>query len=573
MSLTKKYFILAVFLCLSLTDAALAAQTPDAETKKDLVFQAERFAEEAKAPPSTAETTTEIIAEEEKPETPQKDSVKFLVKKIRLEGNQLFDESDFREILAKFEDRRTSLEELKSLTQAITNHYRAYGFTTSRAYLPPQKMTGETLNVKIIEGKIQKVTVEGNKYFASAVYEDAIHLRQDRIFNYLDLASDLYFLNQKADIRAKAYLMAGEDPATSNIVLKAKEIQPLHAFYELHNRGTKLTHRARSTLRLDHNNLTGHTDTLNTALSLAEEGAFTAGFFSYATPLEDERTTLRLSGSAANSMVVKHLKPLEVKGEYLGLTPGISYAFIRRLGFQLEGLLSFEIKDSKTLVDDFKVDFDRLRIVNLGAQFFWQDASGKAVLVPQLHWGIPDFLGSSDSVDALASVPGTGGEFLYYTATAIRIQKIPGPSLVLVKASGQWTDDSLPSPEQFRAGGALSVRGYPESDAAGDYGYSLSAEWQWPAAFIPEGWLVPFSDIKWRDALRILGFLDSAKTFTRDRVLTTDVKDRFLLGTGVGIRLDVDRYFSLQTDWGFPLGDRSTDNDRSIFHVSLKAGF
>lgn len=551
----------------------LLAQTADPQAKEELVSQAERLKESLEPSPPIRDEVSEIISEEPAPEAAPESETPFFVKKIQFEGHTLFSEQDFLPYAQRFENRRTTLTELKGLTQLVTNHYRSHGFTTSRAYIPPQKLSDETVTVKIIEAKVHRVMVEDNRYFSKFVYENALRLRPDRIFNYTEFESDIYFLNQKPDIQAKAYLLPGDEPATSDIVLKAKETYPLHASYELNNRGTKLTHRSRSLFHLDHNNLTGRADRLNTVLSLSEEGAVTAGVFSYALPVDRTGTTYRLSGVESRSMVVKHFKSLEVKGEYRSLTPGLTQTFIRRRDFTLEGLLDFEIKDSKTLVDDFKTDFDRLRILSAGAQFSWRDASGRTFFLPQARWGIPDFLGSSDSVNPLASVTNTGGEFLVGTASLVRIQRIPGPSLLLLKANGQWTKDSLPSPEQFRAGGALSVRGYPESDAAGDTGYNLSGEWQWPVGFLPESWQVPFTNKKWRDSLRLVGFLDGAKTFIRERSLSTDVKDKFLLGSGVGLRMDLDRFFSLQADWGYPLGDESGDEDNPIFHFYLKVGF
>lgn len=570
----KKFLLLTLIFCGLFCPNAFSAENPTQEAQQQLVSQAETFREEVQKPVEAPEKKAEIVSPEEKPAAEEeKAGPEFFIKEIKLEGNTLFSAEELKPLWAPYENRTLHFSELKILAKSLTEYYRSRGYTTSRAFVPPQKIENGVVIIKILEGRIHKVSVEGNKYFDRRTYEDAVPFRQNDIFHYPALENSLYFLNQKADREVKAYLMPGETLGASDIVLKVKETNPLHAFYELNNHGTKLTHRARSIFHLDHNNLTGHEDILNSGYSTAEEGAFNAGFLAYSYPLEKRGTTLRLETSYAKSKIVKHFKSSDISGGYLSFSPSVSQVFIKRPDFMLEGLLSFEMKDSKTLLGDSKLSFDRIRMLSVGPQMTWRDRSGKTFLTSELHWGIPGFLGSLEAGDPHASIANSGGEFHYYTVSAIRVQRLPGRSFLLLKTSGQWTNNSLPSPEQYRAGGAFTVRGYPESEAIGDYGYNLSAEYQIPAFFFPDDWIVPRTELKWKDAIRLVGFVDAGKTFLREKSLPTDTKDKFLLGAGFGVRVDIAKNFSLQTDLGFPLGDRSSDENQKQVHVTLKGGF
>ena len=67
--------------------------------------------------------------------------------------------------------------------------------------------------------------------------------------------------------------------------------------------------------------------------------------------------------------------------------------------------------------------------------------------------------------------------------------------------------------------------------------------------------------------------MDGAKTFFRERPSATTAKDSFLLGIGLGIRVNLDTNTSLQLDFGWPIGDDSSEKNRIQTHIALKAGY
>ncbi|MGH7197513.1 MAG: ShlB/FhaC/HecB family hemolysin secretion/activation protein [Candidatus Omnitrophota bacterium] len=552
----------------------LAADETTQAAARETVSPAETFAREReRAKPSLGEKP-EIISEEEKEELAAEDKGPFFtLKKIAFEGNTVFPEKEFEKYAAGFLNRKTSFLELKKLAKQVTNHYRLNGYITSRAYLPPQTIAEDTVTIRVMEGWIDRIWAEGNKFFGSHLYTRAVRIPKDKPFQYQDLENSLYFFNQRPDRIARAYLIAGEKPGTSDIILKAEETFPLHLSYEFNNRGTRLTHRARQLAHLDHNNLLGQGDILNASYAFAEQDAFHGGSWNYTLPMDETRTRLHFDGSVVESSLVKHIKPFEVEGESLTMAPGLTQSFVQTPAFTFDGYLGFEFKDSKTLVDDLKTSFDRLRILRMGPRFTWQDPRGRTFLNGDFHWGIPDFLGSDSEVDENASRPNAGGEFLYYTANLARLQRLPWASFLLLRAGTQLTNDNLPSPEQFRVGGAYTVRGYPESDSVGDTGYNFSAELNIPSFFFPKTWEVPFQKRKWTDTVRWVGFVDGGAAYFRERAFEGEVKNRFLLGTGFGVRVDMGKTFSLQLDLGWPLGDKSTDEDQWQTHLALRAGF
>ena len=554
--------------CLQAAPAALTD-----EAKNQLVSQAGTFREEQRRVPAAEGKKPEIVIEEKKEAPPPEGGPAFFLKKINIEGSTVLSQKKLKALIAPYENTPSSLGRLKEAAQLITNEYRANGFLTSRAYVPAQKFEEGTAVIQILEGRIGRIKVENNRWFNERVYTDSILLRKDRIFYYPDLENDLYFLNRSPDRSAKAYLTAGQTPGTSDLILKVEEAYPMHVYYDFSNRGTKLTHRARHSVHFDHRNVTGHGDVLASSVTMAEQGAFRGGSFSYDLPIAPARTTLSLDGSYVRTMLIGHLKPFEITGRSLSFSPGLTRSFYKKQALSMDGYLGLEFKDSRTAVDDLKIDFDRTRALIAGPRVTWRDSNGKTSFSSNIHWGVSDFLGSSDEVDLNASRVNSGGSFLYYTADVLRIQKLPLEIFLLLRGSGQWTRDTLTSLEQHRLGGATSVRGYPESDSSGDYGYNGSAELNIPVPFLPGDWKTPWNHYTWRDSARLVGFIDGAKTYVRETQAVTDVKDRFLLGTGFGFRVDMGGTFSMQLDLGYPIGDKSTDENQKQVHISLRAGF
>lgn len=556
--------ILALFLFLISVGSPCRAATADSDAAAQLANQAESFRKEKEKEPLALPEKPAITLQEKQETSQTPKGGKLYLKKIQIEGNTVFNDEVLGRLTLPYENREISSEEMDKLIQNLTGFYRSQGYLTSQAYFPPQNVKEGALTIHILEGKIGEIRPVGNRHFSSAYYREALRLKKDRIFRYQDLERSLYALNKKPDRHVKADLVAGQTSGTSDLVLNIQETNPFHAAYAFNNRGTKLTHYQRHEIRLNHNNITGHGDSLDTSLSLTDEGSMTAGSAQYAYTLLPTNTLLTLSTSYVESMLTRALRATEIKGKYFSVAPTLSQNFISRPELTLDGILGLEIKDSKSLIDDTRINYDRMRVLKLGPHVSFFDAQGNTALRAEVHQGLPGFLGGSDSVDTASSRVGAGGEFTYYTTRFSRIQRIPASSLLILRADGQWTDDLLTAVEQYRIGGAYSVRGYPEGDALGDLGYTFSAETNTPVPILPPSWKMP---------LKFAAFIDGGKTFLLEKSSETAVKHRFLLGAGLGFRLNFADTGSFQCDFGWPIGDDSSEKNRMQTHVAFQIGF
>ncbi len=541
---------------------ALAAETIPKEAVDQLTSQADTFLEESRRTPAKPEVPVQISGEDGGPAVPASPSggASFTLKEVVFEGNTLLTAADLARFTAPSVGTEVSFDSLKKICDDITAEYRRLGYTTSGAYLPPQKIAGGVVKIAVIEGKMGRFLVEGNRHFASDLYLQNMTLQAGEPFRYTDLDNDIYFLNQKPDRSAQAYLVPDPDhPDRVDVTLKAREVSPLHFYYDLNNRGTKLTHRLRHGTGFLHNNITGHGDTLSGSFQFAEEGALAGGSGSYALPFDRTGTTLRLSGGVTDTMLVKHLKPFEVKGESLSLSAEVAQSLIRTRTSSLEAVFGYDHKNSESLIDDFRTGIDRTRIIRGGSQITLRDGGGATSANFDANKGIPDLDASEES-------------FFYLSGGVTRIQRLTQELTLTLRARGQWTDDSLPSLEQYRVGGMYSVRGYAESDSSGDSGFDATAELTAPLPTLSGNAPVFFGGMPrpWSEALKVAAFVDGGAVFLRERDSDTTVAGRRLAGTGVGFVMNLNDNWSGRVDLGFPIGDEAVGNENWQTHFSMK---
>ncbi|MFT5207339.1 MAG: hemolysin activation/secretion protein [Candidatus Omnitrophota bacterium] len=515
----------------------------------------------------------DIIDSQQNPDVP--DAIgnigpSFYLTKLDFEGMTRFNDQDMQPYSKLFIKTEVNIGDIKRIAKRITQRYQAAGYITSRAYVPPQTILDGIVRIKILEGKIGTIHIEDNHFFKDGVFEQYLKLDDQSPFNYKDFESALYNLNALPDLSVKSYLLSGDAPGTTDILLKAVEKNPLHISYNFHNRGVKSTHLSRHALNIRHSSLTGRADMFSGSYFFSEEGAFGGISLYYKLPRFLSKSDFSINANLIQSMLINHFKSTEVKSKSTSLNGTWDYHLIANRDIQFKWVTRFDYKDSKTSVNDNKLSLDRLRILSSGFAFTNGDALGQWQIQSALHWGVPDFWGGSQIDEVNSARTGTGGQFNYVSAQATRIHRLPHKTLLILRGTGQATNDLLPTLEQFRAGGRYSVRGYPESDSGGDYGYNFSAEVQIPLNVnsLP---LINFK--KTKPTIRGALFYDTAKTFLKERRSESANKDRYLAGIGLGLRINLGSNLNSSLDWGFPIGDSSTDEDKSRFHFDMTYSF
>ncbi|MCX5704807.1 MAG: hypothetical protein NTZ92_01920 [Candidatus Omnitrophica bacterium] len=480
------------------------------------------------------------------------------VVKFVLNGVTIFTPEDFLPILAQYKDKRLGLKEFNELASAIQKFYRSKGYITTYVYVPVQKIIDNTIEIRVVEGCIGTINIEGGKYFDKEYVRWKLHIREGDTVLYKDLMKSVRRLNTNPDRTVKAVLLTGERKDTTDVVLKVTDENPQHFFLDYNTYGTKYTGKQRFGVGYSNNNLFGVDDIFTVRFQKSNE-KLNGGSLDYNVPVNYLGTRIGGYGSYVKTDLVREFEVLDANGWAWVAGTYVVHPFINSENIRGNGGFGLDIKHSKNYLLGTTTSSDNVSVAKLNFSLDGSDAWGATYANFETDFGIPDFAGALGKDDPDASRLGSGGEFTKYVLSVGRRLNLPLSSFLLVSARGQYSGDKLVAGEQYYIGGAQTVRGYPELEFMGDCGYNVNIEWRTPVYLIPK-------NNKLRDKIQFVWFWDYGQGWLRSPLVGEHGSDT-LMGAGWGIRFQPWKDFYLKADWGFPLHPRTSDNSKSTVYL------
>jgi len=503
---------------------------------------------------------------------------RFFVKKILLSGNHAIATRRLEQITNRYAMMQLSFVELQLIASQITNLYRTEGFITSVAYIPPQKIVDGVVKLVISEGSVGEVTVKGNRYFADSIFTEPVESEVGAgIFDYRQLQRALRGLNLNPDRHVRAVLTPGRERGTTDVALDVTDRSPWHFGAYTNRRGTRNTGRDRWGAFVRNSNFLGVDDilTVNFQHSL-RNSSLRAMSVDYNVPLPDSDIRVGAYFGRTRTDIRRRLKNLEPEGETRVLGLYATKPLLDEHHFTINGSIGFDRKSSEYDLLRMLSSQDKVSVLKFGTTLDRIDQSGRFFFTNELHVGTKWF-SATDENDPEASRFDASSEFYKLVSNLTRVQRIywseTRSMYLLLKGQMQLADDKLLQMEQMAIGGADTVRGYPELEAFGDYGYVLSAELRLPSTFIiPDTWYLPYCDTPLCDQVQFVIFLDTGQIYLTDPLVGEQLTVS-LTGAGVGLRFELSDLFNAVFDWGFPLDQKPSDGSGSAVHCSLSLRF
>lgn len=569
----KKFNLLSwcgvfVFICAS--GSAVLAQPPASQTAGGIVQQ-ESF-------PEKVMSLRDRLQEQKQDEEVVTEDVdmadegqKALIKEIRVQGATLLTQAEISNITSVYEGEELSLKGMQKIADLITDEYRLKGYATSRAYIPPQTIKEGVLLIKVVEGKLGDLTFEGNRYFKTDLLRDKVELKPYGYFDYSALQRSLVQINEHPDRIARAVLVPGREPGTTDVVIKVKDNYPFHAGFEFDNYGSRYVANYRYALTLEHNNLLGFDDKAYYKVMVSDgyqlqmqQGRYVfpvtndldvGGYFLYSrSDLGEEFVDLGAGGKASLYGVFATQTLVEENDLDIRLNAGFDYKKIKN---ELASLQSSR---------------DELRIFKIGMDFDSIDRWGRNILSVEMDFGVPEIMGGMKAKDPNASRANAGATFQKGVFHFFRLHPLPWDTALLWKNSAQYTNHNLVASEQFQIGGPTSVRGYPPAEHSGDKGYYTALEWSLPVWGLDRGIKVPFREESLYDALRFVVFYDFGFV-NKKHLAAGERENQTLKGWGIGTRLNLGDDLAFRVELGYPTGDTPSDSDHAHTWVEFQCKF
>lgn len=137
--------------------------------------------------------------------------------------------------------------------------YRELGFATISVRLPQQKLTNGIVHLRVIEGRLSDIIIEGNHYYSSNNILRALPgLGTNILLNTKWFQPELDLANANRDRQIYPVISPGLEPGTTELELKVKDRLPFHGRVEVNDKSSPDTPLLRLDTALQYNNLWQH---------------------------------------------------------------------------------------------------------------------------------------------------------------------------------------------------------------------------------------------------------------------------------------------------------------------------
>ncbi|MBD2361338.1 ShlB/FhaC/HecB family hemolysin secretion/activation protein [Anabaena minutissima FACHB-250] len=527
----------------------------------------ERFPQ-AQPTPTPLTPTSPNLQTTPTPETsPTPTSGNIQVEKIQVTGSSIFDAEIFNPITKPIEGRTVTLDELTKVADSITQLYLNQGYITSRAVLVDQKITNGVVEIRVIEGSLEKIIIEGTKRLNSNYVRSRINLGASKPLSSANLEDQLILLrNDPLFTNVEASLRPGSGLGQSILVVRVTEAKPFEATFSIDNYSPPSIGSERLGVNATYRNLTGIGDEIAASYYRTTQGGANVYDFSYQVPLNAMNGTLQLRTSINNNQVIQEpFKRFEISGESQLYEISYRQPLVRSPREEFALTLGFTVQDGQTFTFagatpfGFGPDADgnsRTRVIKFGQDYVSRDVQGAWAMRSLFSLGI----GTFDAT--INSDPIPDGRFFSWLAQFQRVQRLNSDNLLIAQAEVQLTPNALLPSQQFVVGGGQSVRGYRQNVRAADNG----------VRFTLEDRITTQRDAAGNPTLQIAPFFDLAYVWNVENNPNSLQRQKFLASLGMGILYQPIPNLDIRLDYALPLvdlDDRGTNAQDDGFYFSM----
>jgi hemolysin activation/secretion protein len=460
--------------------------------------------------------------------------IRVFVREIRIAGSTVFSKDELQKITAPYVNRELTSEDLEALRTALTLHYVNNGYVTSGAVIPDQTVADGVLTLQIVEGRLARIDVEGNKWFVPSYIQKRIGLGAGPPVNINKLQERLQLLQETPGItRLNAELRPGLKLGESVMNVKVTEALPFKIWLDFNNYQSPTVGAERGLITAVAQSLTGHGDILSLQYGRSR-GVDPQIDARYTLPITRWDTTFSVHYRKNNFKVVEspfHDLGIKSESDIFGIT--LRQPVYRTVTEEFALALTGERLYNKTFLFDtpfpFTIGATENGVSQVTALRFSQEWVRRTSV--QVMAAFSRFSVGIDALGATtrgALTPVTEGErakaqFFSWLGQAQWARRIEPLRLQLISRMDlQVSTQHLFPLEQISVGGRYSVRGYRENTLVRDNALLFSFEPRFAVLRSAVG----------RDIVQIAPFFDYGYAWNR-QIATPDPKTLTSLGLGL----------------------------------------
>jgi hemolysin activation/secretion protein len=488
------------------------------------------------------------------------------VENITVEGSSVFDPSDFNRFTQPLLGQKVSPQQLQQVADDITQLYLEQGYITSRAIVDENTLATGNIRIRVIEGSLEAIEVEGTERLDPNYVRSRIALGGGTPLNTANLEDQLRLLRGDPLLdNIEASLKSGTGLGQSILSVRVTEAPSFYGNLSVDNYSPPSVGSERLGVNLRYRNVSGVGDDIGLLYHHTFAGGSDNLDLSYRIPVNAMNGTVQLrSVLNYNNVVQPNLAFLDISGESELYEISYRQPLIRSPREEFALSLGFTHQQGQTFTfagpTPFGIGPDndgvtRTSVLKFGQEYITRDGGGAWAARSSLNFGTGLF--NPTNVD-----PNVNGYFFSWLGQLQRVQVINPDNFLIIQADVQLSPDGLLPSQQFVIGGGQSVRGYRQNVRAGDNGFRFSVEDRITLQRNPAGEAI----------FQIAPFWEMGNVWNVNNNPNILQNQTFIMGLGVGLLWQPLPKLNLRLDYGLPiinLDDRGKNAQDDGFYFSV----
>jgi len=463
------------------------------------------------------------------------ESPRFEIRRFVLDGNTLLSAELVERVLAPYVGANKDFSDIQRALETLEATYRDIGYGIVQLSLPEQNITQGEIRFTVVEPRLGKVTVEGNRNFGERNIRASVPgLKEGTPPNSRAIARSLLIANENPSKQTTVLLRSSPEPGQIDAAIKITDDKPWKAGVTLDNSGNAATGSWRLGASFQYANLfdRDHVLTAQFITSPGHWGDVKIYGVGYRIPLYALGSSVDVVGgySDVNSGNLQNLFNVSGSGTIFGLRYNQHLPRVGDYEHKLVYGLDYRAYQNRVVQAGQPGSVVPDVTVHPVSVYYAGQARFSGTEMSFYVYGAQNvFPHGNDASDADFKASRANAKAAYrlmrYNFNVARA--LPGDVQIRASVFGQETRDSLVAGEQFGLGGAENVRGFFEREISNDRGHRASLELISPDL----GTLMGSTSTR----VRVLGFFDFGKV-SRRNPLPGEAGSESVSSAGVGIR-------------------------------------
>jgi hemolysin activation/secretion protein len=470
------------------------------------------------------------------------------MKRFEFVGDTQLASLDFEAALAPYLGKPASFETLAAVRDAATEVLIKAGFINSGARIPSQTLRDGTLDIEIVPGRLDKISIRGTRHFRKKYLRKRLLGFGGSPLNIHQLEDRLQSLAAEPLVsQINARLKPGLNPGDATLIVQITEESPYSISAMVANDTVRSLGSQHLRVHARHRNLIGNRDHLEAYLG--KTPGLDEWKVKYALPINRFDTTLFASYRDSASRVVNSdvdLNTIRLESRSRTVSIGIDQPF--RFGGHTELILGVrgDVRRAQSEVNGFNFFLTpgedekgraRASVLRLSQQLTNRGLNHVLSARSTVSVGLDLFRASQGEFGLAQDVPdGTFVSWLGQWVAITRLKTRYRDAQIIVRADVQITRAPLLAMERFAVGGRRTVRGYHENAIVRDNGAAGSIELRVPLATgLQRGWTLSQST-----------FVDGGRSWNH----ANKTQKENLLSVGFGLNATFKDRFDVRFEWG-----------------------